>query len=43
MREADVAIRYVRPDEPRLVAKKVGVLKLYLFAAQRYIQFSGEP
>ena len=43
MREADIAIRYVRPDEPRLVAKKVGVLKLYMFAAPRYIQMFGEP
>ncbi|MDA0261841.1 MAG: LysR family transcriptional regulator [Proteobacteria bacterium] len=43
MREADIAIRYVQPDEPRLVAKKVGILKLFLFAAPRYIQYFGEP
>lgn len=40
MREADIAIRYVRPKEPRLVIKKVGVLRLLLFASQSYLQVS---
>lgn len=43
LREADIAIRYVRPREPRLVIKKVGVLRLLLFASQSYLHVFGEP
>ena len=43
LREADIAIRYVRPTEPSLVIKKVGVLRLRLFASQSYLRVFGKP
>jgi DNA-binding transcriptional LysR family regulator len=43
MREADIAVRYARPSEPRLVAKKVGTMELYLFATKQYINVFGAP
>lgn len=42
-READIAIRLVRPQDPRLVCKKVGTLRFSLFAAEPYIRLFGMP
>lgn len=42
-RQADVAIRYGRPFEPRLVAQKVGTVRFELFAARAYTKIYGRP
>lgn len=42
-READIAIRMYRPRQPDLVAKRVGVLPLGLFASEQYAQTCGIP
>jgi DNA-binding transcriptional LysR family regulator len=43
MREADIAIRFARPTEPKLVARKVGTMELFLFATEQYIRVFGAP
>jgi len=40
-READIAVRHVRPQQPELVARKIGVLTPYLFAAKSYLETLG--
>jgi DNA-binding transcriptional LysR family regulator len=42
-READVALRYVRPKEPALVARRIGELRFALFASDVYLQKRGTP
>jgi DNA-binding transcriptional LysR family regulator len=42
-READIAIRHVRPEQPDLVAKKVRDTSAHLYAAKRWVQLHGRP
>jgi DNA-binding transcriptional LysR family regulator len=42
-READVAIRLVKPKEPSLIARRVGELRWALFASQAYLDRRGSP
>jgi DNA-binding transcriptional LysR family regulator len=42
-READIAVRMVRPTQGALVAKRVGSVPLKLYAHRRYIEAHGVP
>jgi len=42
-READIAVRHVRPDQPELVARHVGDLRANLYAARDYLDRAGRP
>ncbi|HLH49904.1 MAG TPA: LysR family transcriptional regulator [Roseiarcus sp.] len=42
-READIAVRMVRPDQDALVARRVGPIPLGFFARQDYLQRHGVP
>jgi DNA-binding transcriptional LysR family regulator len=42
-READIAVRMVRPTQEALLAKRIGSVALGLFAHRRYLQRRGEP
>lgn len=42
-READIAVRMVRPTQEALVAKRIGVIDIGLFAHQRYLDAHGTP
>jgi DNA-binding transcriptional LysR family regulator len=42
-READIAVRMVRPTQSALVARKIGVLHLGLHAHPRYVKAHGLP
>jgi DNA-binding transcriptional LysR family regulator len=42
-READIAVRGGRPTQGALVAKRVGIVKLALFAHRSYLQRRGVP
>jgi len=42
-READIAVRMVRPTQDALLAKRLGTVALGLFAHRSYIQRHGEP
>jgi DNA-binding transcriptional LysR family regulator len=42
-READVALRYVQPKEPALVARRIGDFPFAFFASDAYLQRSGTP
>lgn len=42
-READVALRLVRPKEPSLVARDLGELPFAIFASEAYLQRRGTP
>lgn len=42
-READVAVRMVKPNQSALVARKVGTLALGFCATPRYLQVHGTP
>jgi DNA-binding transcriptional LysR family regulator len=42
-READVALRLVRPKEPSLVAKDLGELPFAIFASEAYLERRGTP
>lgn len=42
-READIAVRMVRPDQASLVAKKIGVMGLGVYAHRSYLQRHGTP
>jgi DNA-binding transcriptional LysR family regulator len=42
-READIAIRNFRPDEPDLVARKVSEHKVHLYATPAYLDSIGRP
>ncbi|GAA6209409.1 LysR family transcriptional regulator [Cognatishimia sp. WU-CL00825] len=42
-READIALRHVRPEQPDLIARLVAEPKAYLYAAQDYLDTKGVP
>lgn len=42
-READIAIRHVRPDEPDLIAKLIGETTAHLYATTAYLDRHGRP
>ena len=42
-READIAIRHVRPDQPDLIARHVGDFRGNLYAASAYLERAGRP
>jgi DNA-binding transcriptional LysR family regulator len=42
-READIAVRMVRPKQTALVAKRIGRLQIHLFAHRDYIARHGTP
>lgn len=42
-READIALRNVRPDHPDLIAKKVREMEGHLYAASSYLDRFGRP
>ncbi|WP_424971807.1 LysR family transcriptional regulator [Dinoroseobacter sp. S76] len=42
-READIAIRHVRPDQPELIARHVGDFQAGLFASKAYLDTAGRP
>ncbi len=42
-READIAVRMVRPTQEALLAKRLGTVSLGVFATRGYIQKHGEP
>ncbi len=42
-READIAIRHVRPDQPDLIARHLGDFRATLYAATDYLDRAGRP
>jgi DNA-binding transcriptional LysR family regulator len=42
-READIALRFVRPKEPALVARRLGELPFAIFASDAYLRRRGAP
>lgn len=42
-RDADIAIRNVRPDQPDLIGRHVGDFRAYLYAATAYLDAVGRP
>ena len=42
-READIAIRHVRPEQPDLIAKLVGETSAHLYASKSYLKRRGRP
>lgn len=42
-READIAIRHVRPEQPSLIAKRIGERVAHLFASSAYLDRIGRP
>lgn len=42
-READIAIRHVRPEQPELSARHVGVFRASLYASSDYLDRVGRP
>ncbi|MHA7818884.1 MAG: LysR family transcriptional regulator [Erythrobacter sp.] len=42
-READIAIRHVRPDQPELIARHIGDFQANLYAAPTYLDAVGRP
>jgi DNA-binding transcriptional LysR family regulator len=42
-READIAVRLVRPKEPALLARRLGDMRLSLFASRDYVERRGAP
>ncbi len=42
-READIAIRMYRPDQPDVLTRKVGALSLGIYAAHDYLKRRGRP
>lgn len=42
-READIAIRHVRPVQPDLIARHVGDFRARLYAASTYLDHAGRP
>jgi DNA-binding transcriptional LysR family regulator len=42
-READIAVRLVRPKEPALIARRLGQMRFSLFASQSYLDRAGVP
>ncbi|WP_449428885.1 LysR family transcriptional regulator [Rhodanobacter umsongensis] len=42
-READIAVRMMRPDQGQLVARRIGQIELGLYARKDYLSRHGEP
>ena len=42
-READIAVRMVRPDQSSLVARKLGTVGIGAYAHERYLERAGTP
>lgn len=42
-READIAIRHVRPEQPDLIARLIGEASAYFFASPEYLDRVGRP
>ena len=42
-READIAVRMVRPDQATLIAKKIGAVKVGTYASRDYLARRGTP
>lgn len=42
-READVALRFIRPREPAFVARRLGELPFAIFASEAYLRRRGTP
>lgn len=42
-READIAIRHVRPEHPELTARLIGDAKAYFYATPGYLEEAGHP
>lgn len=42
-READIAIRHVRPEQPELIARLVGEATAHFYAARSYLDQHGRP
>ncbi len=42
-READIAVRHVRPEQPELIARHVGDLATHLYASHAYLDRVGHP
>lgn len=42
-READIAIRHVRPTQPDLIARHIGDFRANLYAASTYLDITGRP
>ena len=42
-READIAIRHVRPNQPELIARHIGDFRASLYAASEYLERAGAP
>ena len=42
-READIALRMVRPEQESLIARKVGTLALGTYASRKYLKAHGTP
>lgn len=43
LREADIAVRMVQPNQQDLIARKIGEIETGLFAAQSYLDRKGTP
>ncbi len=43
LREADIAIRHVRPEQPELISKLVGEAEGYFYASKNYLDKTGRP
>ncbi|MCX4240011.1 LysR family transcriptional regulator [Paraliomyxa miuraensis] len=41
-READLAVRLVRPEDPSLVARRIGQIELHLYSSPAYLEQHGE-
>jgi DNA-binding transcriptional LysR family regulator len=42
-READIAVRHIRPAQESLVSRRIGTIAIGLYAHRRYIQLHGFP
>jgi DNA-binding transcriptional LysR family regulator len=42
-READIALRFGRPGDPRLISRELGQVHFGLFAARSYLERCGQP
>jgi DNA-binding transcriptional LysR family regulator len=42
-READIALRHVRPTEPELIGKHIGEMTAHFYASERFIAQHGQP
>ena len=42
-RDADIAIRMIRPDQPELIARRVNMMPIGLYASRAYLDRAGRP